>query len=361
VGRSAKDSQTLHLIELLSRNKSPAGIEWKTSFTDGLAKGLRTRGLGKGLSPFADLAKRNKSDASLDWLFEVAEKQAQNRKAAEPIRLAAIGFLANSSVKDSAQELQSLVSPAESIAVQSAALRTLGKYGDTKIGEWLIETKRWRAYSPQIRNALVSAFLSHSKLLPLLVTAIEDGRVPAWAVPEPKRRSLMRNRDKDLKARATKLFSAMGGADRKKVYDELKAITEKTGDAAKGKAVYTRTCATCHKFRGEGHTVGPDLSSVRNQPKDALLLHIIVPNAEIYPGLTAYEVETKDDRSLTGIMISETDTSLTIRAAQGIEETFLRTDILRLSASSGSLMPNELEKTMTRKELIDLLEFLKSN
>jgi putative membrane-bound dehydrogenase-like protein len=361
VGRSAKDSQTLHLIELLSRNKSPAGIEWKTSFTDGLAKGLRTRGLGKGLSPFADLAKRNKSDASLDWLFEVAEKQAQNRKAAEPIRLAAIGFLANSSVKDSAQELQSLVSPAESIAVQSAALRTLGKYGDTKIGEWLIETKRWRAYSPQIRNALVSAFLSHSKLLPLLVTAIEDGRVPAWAVPEPKRRSLMRNRDKDLKARATKLFSAMGGADRKKVYDELKAITEKTGDAAKGKAVYTRTCATCHKFRGEGHTVGPDLSSVRNQPKDALLLHIIVPNAEIYPGLTAYEVETKDDRSLTGIMISETDTSLTIRAAQGIEETFLRTDILRLSASSGSLMPNELEKTMTREELIDLLEFLKSN
>jgi putative membrane-bound dehydrogenase-like protein len=361
VGRAANDKQTLALIELLSLNKSPAGIEWKTSFTDGLAKGLRTRGLGKGISPLADLAKRNKSDASLDWLFDVAEKQAKNRKAAEPVRLAAIGFLANSSVKDSAKELQSLVSPVETATIQSAAVRTLGKFGDQQIGEWLIESKRWRAFSPEVRNALISAFLSHSKLIPLLISAVEDGRIPAWAVPEPSRRSLMRNRDKDLKARATKLFSAMGGADRKKVYEELKAITETTGSVAKGKVIFTRTCATCHKFKGEGHTVGPDLSGVRNQPKDALLLHIIVPNAEIYPGLTAYEVETKDDRSLSGIMISETDTSVTIRAAQGIEETFLRTDILRLSASSGSLMPNELEKTMTREELIDLLEFLKSN
>tara|TARA_Y100001934_G_scaffold125338_1_gene152541 strand:+ start:2675 stop:5566 length:2892 start_codon:yes stop_codon:yes gene_type:complete len=360
-GRTATDAQSLRLVELLSQDKSATGIEWKTSFTEGFSKGLRARGLGKGKSPFADLATRTKSKASLDWLFELAEKQALNTSAEEAIRLAAISFLANSSKAASAKELQSLVASKESKAIQAGAIRTLGKFGNVEIGNWLIEANRWRAFSPEVRTAVVTALLSHSRLIPLLFTAVEDQRVPAWAVPEVRRRGLLRHRDKKIKDRATKLFSAMGGADRKKVYEELKAVALKKGDASKGDAVFTRACATCHKFKGKGFTVGPDLTGVRNQPKDALLLHIIIPNAEIYPGFTAYEVETKDDRSLTGILVSETDTSVTVRAAQGIEESFLRNDIQRMAASSLSLMPNELEKTMTRQELIDLLEYLKSN
>ncbi len=105
--------------------------------------------------------------------------------------------------------------------------------------------------------------------------------------------------------------------------------------------------------------MGPDLSGVRLQPADALLLHIIAPNAEIYPGFTAYEVETKDGRTITGLLTSETPTSITLRAAQGVEETILRANLASFSATSLSLMPQELEKTMTKQELADLLSFLK--
>lgn len=358
-GRALKDEQAANLVQFISATQEPSDIEWKTAFVDGFTKGLRSRGLGKGKSPFTDLAARTKTKHNVDWLFNQAAQQAVDSKIKEPTRVAAIQFLANNATDQSTKALQSLLTPKESTAIQSAAIATLGKFGNVDIGKWLIEPARWHSYSPNIRNALVAALLSHSKLIPLLLSSIESGQIPAWAVPEVRRRGLMRQAK--YKVQATKLFGAMGGADRKQVYDDLKPLTEKKGDIAKGKLVFTKACATCHKFNGEGHDVGPDLTGVRNQPKDAILLHVIVPNAEIYPGFTAYEVETKDDRTLSGIMTSETDNSITIRAAQGIEETFLRTDIANLRAGSTSLMPNELEKTMTKQELIDLLEFLKSN
>ena len=358
-GRALTDAQAANIVQLVSAEKNAQDIEWKTAFVDGLTKGLRARGLGKGKSPFADLAARTKTTHNVDWLFNQAAEQAVNTKATEPTRIAAIQFLANNATDDSTKALQSLLNPKETTAIQSAAIATLGRFGNVDIGQWLIESSRWNAYTPNIRNAVVSALLSHSRLIPLLLTSIEEGQIPAWAVPHVRRRGLMRQAK--YKAQATKLFGAMGGADRKKVYEELKPLTAKKGDIAKGKLAFTKACATCHKYKGEGFHVGPDLTGVRNQPKDALLLHIIVPNAEIYPGFTAYEIETKDDRTLAGIMTSQTDTSVTIRAAQGIEETFLRTDIASLRAGSLSLMPNELEKTITKEELVDLLEFLKSN
>ena len=58
-------------------------------------------------------------------------------------------------------------------------------------------------------------------------------------------------------------------------------------------------------------------------------------------------------------MLFRSPTSVTLRAAQGVEETILRANIARLTSSSTSLMPNELEKTMTRQEMADLMAFMK--
>ena len=46
------------------------------------------------------------------------------------------------------------------------------------------------------------------------------------------------------------------------------------------------------------------------------------------------------------------------RPRLGVEENILRANIAKLTTSSTSLMPNELEKTMTRQELADLMAFL---
>jgi putative heme-binding domain-containing protein len=109
----------------------------------------------------------------------------------------------------------------------------------------------------------------------------------------------------------------------------------------------------------EGYQVGPDLFSIRNQPKSAILLHILVPDQEITEGFTAQTVLTRDGRTLSGLVASETGTSLTLRMQQGKEENLSKDEIEELAPSTTSLMPQGLEKDLSRQDLADLLAFLK--
>ncbi|PYJ02913.1 MAG: hypothetical protein DME25_14505, partial [Verrucomicrobia bacterium] len=90
-----------------------------------------------------------------------------------------------------------------------------------------------------------------------------------------------------------------------------------------------------------------------------LLLHIVVPEYEIVPIYTCYNVETKDGQSFTGLLAAETPSAITLRLAQGVEQKLARSDIASMMASRLSLMPQELEKAMTKQELADLIAFLK--
>ena len=144
-----------------------------------------------------------------------------------------------------------------------------------------------------------------------------------------------------------------------KAYDEHKSILAMPADSARGRGVFKTHCAGCHRLEQEGFSVGPDIFGMRNQAKEAILLHVLVPNHEVNTGFTAYEIETRDGRTLTGLIASETAASITLRQSQGIEETLRRADIVLLRASSLSFMPDEFEKAMSRQDLADLLAFLK--
>ena len=80
----------------------------------------------------------------------------------------------------------------------------------------------------------------------------------------------------------------------------------------------------------------------------------------IEPRFVSYSVGTKDGRSLTGIVIGETSTSLTLAQSGGVQERILRSDIAEMRASALSLMPEGLENALPPQELADLLAYLKA-
>ena len=84
--------------------------------------------------------------------------------------------------------------------------------------------------------------------------------------------------------------------------------------------MFLKSCANCHRLDREGTPVGPDLFGIRNQPKEAILLHILIPEYEITPGFGAYLVETTDGRILAGLLVGETPTQVTLRAALGAKK-----------------------------------------
>jgi putative heme-binding domain-containing protein len=131
------------------------------------------------------------------------------------------------------------------------------------------------------------------------------------------------------------------------------------GDAKKGASMFEKNCAPCHAFGGQGHAVGPDLTTFRTKSVEDFLLAILDPNAAIEPRFINYQIETRDGRSLPGVIKAETATSVTLIQGGGMEETLLRRDVVEIKASNLSLMPEGVEQSIDLQEMADLIEYLR--
>ncbi len=321
------------------RGKVPAGSDvWSTV----LGKSDEQRALRDAVTDLATAM----NDAALD-----ANRPLEQRRTA-------VGLLAFTTHSLSGETLLRLLSPGEPSALQIAAVRALSTQSDPGLTTALLSRERFAAYTPALRGEVLSSLLQQSQHLNGVLTAVESGTIPASAIDALHRRQLTQHRDTAIRDRAQKLFGAVAG-DRAKVYEAYKDVVAQKADAAHGRVVFRRECASCHRLDREGFPVGPDLFGIRNQPKESILLHVLAPDHEITPGFASYTVATKDGRTLTGLIASETPNSITLRQPLGKEDTILRSEIEELAASKQSLMPQGLEKNITRQEFTDLLAYLK--
>ncbi len=89
------------------------------------------------------------------------------------------------------------------------------------------------------------------------------------------------------------------------------------GDAARGRAVFEKNCATCHRVADLGVDVGPDIADTRTRTRDALLADILDPNRAIDGNYVGYVVATTDGGVFDGVIAAETASSLTLRRPRG--------------------------------------------
>ena len=240
--------------------------------------------------------------------------------------------------------------------VRQAAIRSLAETQKLPIARKLIT--RHATVGPDTRSILADALVSTKSFHPLLLDALESGTLSLHALSLTQRRRLTSN--VAVKERAAKLYDARANSNRMQVYQDYKSILKMpTNNTAVGRSVFQRACASCHRFDDLGHIVGPDLTGLRNQPAEVLLLHVVVPNHEVYPAYVLYLAETRDDQSFAGILVDENPSNVTLVLPLGKRETISRKNLKSLKASPVSLMPDGLEQTMTRKELASLLAFLK--
>ncbi len=130
------------------------------------------------------------------------------------------------------------------------------------------------------------------------------------------------------------------------------------GDARRGAAIFRERCTPCHALRGEGTTLGPDLASVAANGGDKLLVSIFDPNREVAPNFTAWTAETNDGESVSGLLVRETDSAVTLKAAGGAETVIPRSRLKSLNPERRSLMPEGLEADLTPADVAGLLAWL---
>ena len=171
----------------------------------------------------------------------------------------------------------------------------------------------------------------------------------------------MQTGNKKITDKAKVLLARGGGlpnADRQKVIDDSMFATTQSGDANLGKIVYKNQCSKCHQHQGEGVKIGPDMTGMAAHPKKELLIHILDPNRDVEGNFRQYVVSTKAGKILTGMLASETKSSIELIDTEAKKQTVLREDIDEIKASDRSLMPEGFEKQLSKPDLVNLLEFL---
>ena len=363
IGSAPLLSQSDWLLTRLLKGSGGDADTWRNAALLGLAQGLRSRGWGDEQgTPLLALA-ANASDKTLAESLSVVARavalQAKSSTLSASSRAEAIWLLSEFGFAGARSVLEESLSPSESTAVQLASVRSLGRFNDHAAAEILAAPKHWSTYAPGLREAALSALMGSSRGVLVLLTALERETIPVSAIDLPRRNQLINNRDTSVREKARKLFDAWVATDRYRVFEDFKPVLQLSATPQNGHEVFKRLCVQCHTHSGEGSRVGPDLTGVQNQPAEALLFHILVPEAEIYPGYQSYALETKDGRSLTGLLVAETEASVTLRQSLGVEETVSRSNVASLQASPLSLMPQGFEQTMSKQELADLVAFLK--
>ena len=132
-----------------------------------------------------------------------------------------------------------------------------------------------------------------------------------------------------------------------------------------GKAAFKQVgCGQCHKFAGEGGSVGPDLTGVgRRLSLHDLLESIVLPSKVIAEGFATTEMETKSGEIITGRVLQEDDQIVVIlpQTATAEAASLRKSDIRRRELSKVSNMPAGILNTLQGNQILDLLAYVVSD
>jgi putative heme-binding domain-containing protein len=250
-----------------------------------------------------------------------------------------------------------LLAPQQPARVQAAAVAAVGHFTGDAASRLLIE--RFRAMTPPRQVQSLDMLLSRPPWQTLLLDAVAKGTVPAGNIDAARRQRLFTSKSAAIRSRAAKLF-AQSGSDRAKVLAAYQDVTTLPGDETRGKAVFTKSCAACHRIGTLGNAVGPDLTGMANKTPAYLLTEILDPNRNVDSRYIAYLAATRAGQTFTGVLTAETATSITLRGQDGKEQTILRSDLDELASTGKSLMPEGLEHDLSRQALADVIAFVRT-
>lgn len=269
-------------------------------------------------------------------------------------RLAVLPLLASrkwDAVKPVVKSLLTSNQPAE---LTTATLALMKKFSITSTAPLIYELLP--KAGPALKRDLVPMLTSNATTALELFKRMEAGEFPtAWVDVETRWR--YQRGTGEMTDLARKLFGE-ASSDRAAVVSSYLESTKRLGDAKKGQQVFASICITCHKHGTLGVDVGPPLSDVKVKPPEALLADILDPNRMFEARWSAYQIDTHDNRILSGIVESETPDAIVLAMMGGVKETLPRSAIKEMKSLDRSLMPPGLEAGITKEQMSDLLAFL---
>jgi putative membrane-bound dehydrogenase-like protein len=312
--------------------------------------------LGEGIQRTGGSLLRAVKPEDLQPLFNAAQQLLREKDAGEGPRLAAVRLLGQGPVNEVHRPLRSVLEPGQSPALQRAAVGALAGLAGPDVGGDLLDA--WDGLTPALRSDVVDALLRRSERVAELLSALESAKLHPTDL-SPSQVAFLRTRtDAPQRERAVKLLGQVPAGTRQEIVNAYAGALTLAGNGEHGHALYLERCSSCHRLAGEGHALGPDLETVRANGKNTLLTNLLDPNREVMPKYVNYLAETKDGETFTGLIATETDSSVVLRQPNGNEVTLLRSNLQHFRSLGQSAMPEGLEQGLTTQDVADLMEYI---
>lgn len=139
----------------------------------------------------------------------------------------------------------------------------------------------------------------------------------------------------------------------------------RAGNPGRGREIFMNAeksqCIKCHRVGDKGERFGPELTGLGSRfSKIHIIESILEPSRTVSPTYESIVVELKSERTLTGLNVEESATTLIVLDPQAKKHILAKSDIESIRKSALSTMPEGIEKNLKEEEFVDLVAFLVS-
>lgn len=213
---------------------------------------------------------------------------------------------------------------------------------------WFPRARTWKGgnsfkgFIENIRKESLATFVPESEVAEMntLSSKVEGADIPNYVAPK--------------------------GPGRAWSVDEVVTLTSgglKGRNFKNGEAMYRSVmCATCHRFNGDGGSIGPDLTGAGNRyTMRDLMENIVDPSKVISDQYDSHQITKKDGSTILGRIVVEENGKVFVMAnpfAPNDQLVINESDIASKETRKVSMMPPSLINALNQDELLDLIAYL---
>lgn len=286
--------------------------------------------------------------------------QAADATASATARNRAIRALVAKKAKNLAPLLLELV---RDPATQSAALQGLSEYEHPATVATVLDN--YSSLDPAARQDALQTLASRPAWAIHLMDAVESQRIPRGDLTAYTVRQILNLGNDQLTARLKAFWGEVRStpADKQRLIAKYKRqITPESlqrADRSAGRALFQKTCASCHRLFDAGANIGPDITGAQRKNIDYMLENLIDPSAAVAKDFQMQIIETTSGRVVTGLVIAENSNAVTIQTLN--EKLVVPTDeIENRAVSNVSMMPDGMLQGLSTDQVRELLAYLAS-
>ena len=157
-----------------------------------------------------------------------------------------------------------------------------------------------------------------------LIDAMEQNKVPRRDLSAFTVRLMMNLKNKQVSDRLQQVWGTIrpASAEKARLMAEYKTLLTpdfvNKGDRSKGRAIFTKSCAACHRLFEDGGTLGPDLTGSQRMNLSYILEKVLDPSAVVAKDYQMTKLELKNGRNINGVVKREDEKTLTIQTQNEI-------------------------------------------